>query len=62
LNEIFPGKLEEKMNFLEKCVGNKEVEITKIVELYLINLSRMRREILIMVLETLTLIIVMEVS
>jgi len=40
LNEIFPGKLQEKMKFVNKYSDGEVQDMSKIVELYLINLSR----------------------
>jgi hypothetical protein len=44
LNEIFPGRVEEKLEFLDKGLYNFESEdLSRVVELYLQNLSKERR-------------------
>lgn len=40
LNEIFPGRLQEKLDFVNKYSDNEVQDMSKIVELYLINLSK----------------------
>lgn len=40
LNEIFPGSLEEKVKFLDENFSEKEVNVQKIVEIYLYALTK----------------------